>query len=69
MSGKIQTTPVATAIPFSNSANGFTATNVQTAIEEAKASSGGGSYDENKILSSATFEVLLNADGNVLRGS
>lgn len=32
----IDLTPVAKSIPFSNVGNGFTATNVQTAIEEAK---------------------------------
>jgi hypothetical protein len=69
MSGKIQATPVAVTVPFNNSTNGFTASNVQTAIEEAKASGGSGSYDENKILTSANFEVLVSADGNVLRGS
>lgn len=33
----VQATPVAVSVPFNNSTNGFTATNVQTAIEEARA--------------------------------
>lgn len=36
MNEKIYVTPVAKSTPFDNSSNGFTATDVQTAIEEAK---------------------------------
>jgi hypothetical protein len=64
---KIQSTPVAVSVPFDNSTNGFTSTNVQTAIEEARVASSG--FDENKILTSAVFEVLVDSNGNVLRGS
>jgi hypothetical protein len=64
---KIQATPVAVSVPFDNSTNGFTSTNVQTAIEEAKTASSG--FDENKILTSAAYEVLIDFNGNVLRGS
>jgi hypothetical protein len=64
---KIQSTPVAQSIPFDNSTNGFTSTNVQTAIEEAKTATSG--FDENKILTSHNYEVLVNQQGNVLKGS
>lgn len=36
MSDKIKITPVAGAVPFDNATNGFTATDAQAAIEEAK---------------------------------
>jgi len=67
MSGKIQATPVAVTVPFDNSTNGFTATNVQTAIEEAKASGGGGSYDEDKIAVDYEGNVAVNYEFNVSR--
>lgn len=36
MKGKVIITPVSKAVPFDNSTNGFTATDAQAAIEEAK---------------------------------
>lgn len=39
-SPKIKTSQVARSTPFDNSSNGFTATNVQEAIEEASSGSG-----------------------------
>lgn len=67
MSGKVQATPVAITLPFNNASNGFTATNVQAAIEEAKTSSGGGSYDEDKIAIDYEGNVAVNYEFNVTR--
>jgi hypothetical protein len=64
----ITVSPVAITVPFDNTANGFTSTNVQKAIEEAKNATSVG-FDENKLLTSAQYEVLVDMDGNVLRGS
>jgi hypothetical protein len=61
-------TPVASSVPFDNGTNGFTASDVQTAIEEAKNVATIG-FDENKILTSALYDVLVDMNGNVLRGS
>ena len=38
---KVEVTPVAASVPFDNSTNGFSSTDVQAAIEEAKSSSSG----------------------------
>jgi hypothetical protein len=52
-------TPVASSVPFDNGSNGFTSTDVQTAIEEAKASAVSGNeehswnvIDANKTIKS-----------------
>jgi hypothetical protein len=64
----ITVSPVAITVPFDNNANGFTSTNVQTAIEEAKNAASAG-FNENKLLTSMQYDVLVDMDGNVLRGS
>jgi hypothetical protein len=57
---------IADSIVFDNSSNGFTATNIQSAIEEAKVSSS--SFDENLILIDNNFDVICDEQGNVLKG-
>ena len=59
--------PVAESIPFDNETNGFTADNVQEAIEEARISSGGASpgfsFGRNGVVFTGSW---LRRPGNVL---
>ncbi len=56
----ISSTVVAESVPFDNSTNGFIATDVQTAIEEAKNTSGGTSlpnFSYNNVVGEITIPV------------
>ena len=58
-------TATASETTFDNSSNGFAATNVQDAIQEAATLS---SYDINLILVDYHFDVLVDNEGNLLEG-
>ena len=57
-SPKVYTTPVAKSVPFDNSTNGFTATDTQSAIEEAKSSA----------IGTARYVIQCGFDGSASHG-
>lgn len=58
-------TSTAAETTFDNSTNGFAATNVQDAIQEAVTLS---SYNINLVLVDNHFDVLADNEGNLLEG-
>lgn len=53
--------PIAGVIPFDNTTNGYISDNVQQAIEESK-------FNEDILLTDQFFDVLVDNEGNILRG-
>jgi len=59
MTIKVAITPVASAVPFDNSTNGFTSTDVQAAIEEVNAT----------VANTASWSFIWGRSGNVAKNA